>query len=270
MRAQRKQCQARSKYTKRCSDEHKQDAIELVRSSSRTVTEVARELGVSSESLRGWVKKNRAAQDTGSGSVAGRAGQSADDRDEELKRLRKLTAEQAKTIEILKSDGLLCEGERPVSAICRLVHAEKANYPVTLLCKVMKTARSTYYAWVAGRAAREARRRADEALGSKRRSTPASGPTARPPASASSTSSRPSTTDAARVSTPTGATSHPTRHACATSRTMPPRRNDDVSKITRKLHVNVTLVRVQRSPVAPCLPPPAATAAGSVYRCLGI
>lgn len=52
----------------------------------------------SSESLRGWVKKARAAQDAGSGP----AGQSAADRDEELKRLRKLTAEQAKTIEILK------------------------------------------------------------------------------------------------------------------------------------------------------------------------
>ncbi|WP_351231989.1 transposase [Streptomyces sp. NPDC002133] len=46
-----------SKYTKRYSDEYKRDAIELVRSSGRTVTEVARELGISSESLRGWVKK---------------------------------------------------------------------------------------------------------------------------------------------------------------------------------------------------------------------
>ncbi|MFJ4574237.1 transposase [Streptomyces sp. NPDC098085] len=61
-----------SKYTKRYSDEYKRDAIELVRSSGRTVTEVARELGVSSESLRGWVKKARAAQDTGSGPVAER------------------------------------------------------------------------------------------------------------------------------------------------------------------------------------------------------
>lgn len=52
-----------SKYTKRYSDEYKRDAIELVRSSGRTVTEVARELGISSESLRGWVKKARAAQD---------------------------------------------------------------------------------------------------------------------------------------------------------------------------------------------------------------
>ncbi|MFJ3842274.1 transposase [Streptomyces sp. NPDC090054] len=86
-----------SKYTKRYSDEYKRDAIELVRSSGRTVTEVARELGISSESLRGWVKKARAAQDAGPGAV-----RAADDRDEELKRLRKLTAAQAKTIEILK------------------------------------------------------------------------------------------------------------------------------------------------------------------------
>ncbi|WP_327411593.1 transposase [Streptomyces sp. NBC_01233] len=70
-----------SKYTKRYSDEYKRDAIELVRSSGRTVTEVARELGISSESLRGWVKKARAAQDNGSGPGAVRA---ADDRDEEL------------------------------------------------------------------------------------------------------------------------------------------------------------------------------------------
>ncbi|WP_329460641.1 transposase [Streptomyces sp. NBC_01497] len=88
-----------SKYTNRYSDEYKRDAIELVRSSGRTVTEVARELGISSESLRGWAKKARAAQDNGSGPGVVRA---ADDRDEELKRLRKLTAEQAKTIEILK------------------------------------------------------------------------------------------------------------------------------------------------------------------------
>ncbi|MBT2530481.1 transposase [Streptomyces sp. ISL-99] len=92
-----------SKYTKRYSDEYKRDAIELVRSSGRTVTEVARELGISSESLRGWVKKARTTQETEPGAV--RAGQGVDDRDEELKRLRKLTAEQAKTIEILKKSG---------------------------------------------------------------------------------------------------------------------------------------------------------------------
>lgn len=54
-----------SKYTKRYSEEYKRDAVALVRSSGRTVTEVARELGVSPESLRGWVR--RAQVDRGEG-----------------------------------------------------------------------------------------------------------------------------------------------------------------------------------------------------------
>ncbi|WP_406500005.1 transposase [Streptomyces sp. NBC_00846] len=116
MRAQRKQCQVGSKYTKRYSEECKRDAVELVRSSDQTVTEVARDLGVSAESLRGWVKKARTAQDTGPLPGAARA---ADGRDEELKRLRKRTAEQVKTIENEKSDSLLREEERPVSTVCR-------------------------------------------------------------------------------------------------------------------------------------------------------
>lgn len=41
-----------SKYTKRYSEEFKRDAIALVDSSGKTVTAVARELGISSESLR--------------------------------------------------------------------------------------------------------------------------------------------------------------------------------------------------------------------------
>ncbi|WP_237297299.1 IS3 family transposase [Streptomyces sp. 3211] len=48
--------------------------------------------------------------------------------------------------------------------MCRFIHAEKANHTVVLLCRVMKTARSTCYAWVAGAEVREARQRADEAL----------------------------------------------------------------------------------------------------------
>ncbi|MGW0561433.1 hypothetical protein ACWDZ4_12560 [Streptomyces sp. NPDC003016] len=35
-----------------------------------------------------------------------------------------------------------------MSAICRFIHAEKANCTIVLLCKVMKTVRSTYSARV--------------------------------------------------------------------------------------------------------------------------
>ncbi|WP_078917796.1 transposase [Streptomyces sp. NRRL S-813] len=48
-----------SKYTKRYTEEFKRDAIALVDSSGRTVTAVARELGISSESLRGGTAGRR-------------------------------------------------------------------------------------------------------------------------------------------------------------------------------------------------------------------
>ncbi|WP_353962246.1 transposase [Streptomyces sp. NBC_00654] len=105
-----------SKYTKRYSDEYKCDAIELVRSSGRTVTDVA--LGVSSESLRAWVKKARAAE---AAPVAASLSPGAGERDEELKRLRKLTVEQAKTIEILKKRQLFSR-RRAIGERCLPIH----------------------------------------------------------------------------------------------------------------------------------------------------
>ncbi|GGP95171.1 transposase [Streptomyces melanogenes] len=51
-----------SKYTKRYTEEFKRDAIALVDSTTRTVTEVARDLGISPESLHGWYKQARAAE----------------------------------------------------------------------------------------------------------------------------------------------------------------------------------------------------------------
>jgi hypothetical protein len=51
-----------------------------------------------------------------------------------------------------------------VSELCRFIHAEKANYPIVLLCRVLHVARSSYYAWREGEAARHARQAADDAL----------------------------------------------------------------------------------------------------------
>ncbi|MFJ9753228.1 transposase [Streptomyces chartreusis] len=57
---QRKWCQVGSKSnrSRRYTEEFKRDAVALVRSSGRTVTEVARQIGVSAEGLRNWVKQD--------------------------------------------------------------------------------------------------------------------------------------------------------------------------------------------------------------------
>lgn len=86
----------KSNTSKRYSDEYKKDAVELVRSSGRTVADVARELGVSTEGLRGWVKQAKI--DRGEGP----AGALTTAEREELQRLRKQDREQQQTIEILK------------------------------------------------------------------------------------------------------------------------------------------------------------------------
>ncbi|GAA3907318.1 transposase [Streptomyces sp. NPDC003328] len=49
---------SKSSRSGRCTDGFKRDAVALVCSSGKTVTEVAREIGVSAERLRNWVKED--------------------------------------------------------------------------------------------------------------------------------------------------------------------------------------------------------------------
>lgn len=49
----------KSNTSKRYTPEFKRDAVALVHSSGKTVTEVAREIGVSAEGLRNWVNQDK-------------------------------------------------------------------------------------------------------------------------------------------------------------------------------------------------------------------
>jgi len=86
--------------TPRYSEEFKRDAVALVRSSGRTVTEVARDLGVSPEGLRGWYKRDRAERGVPA-TPGGEPALNAAERDE-LRELRRRVKAQEETISILK------------------------------------------------------------------------------------------------------------------------------------------------------------------------
>ncbi|WP_327167707.1 transposase [Streptomyces subrutilus] len=84
-----------SNTSKRYTAEFKRDAVALVHSSSKTVTEVARDIGVSPEGLRNWVNQDKA--DRGQGP----AGALTTAEREELARLRRKVREMEQTIEVL-------------------------------------------------------------------------------------------------------------------------------------------------------------------------
>ena len=79
-------------------EQFRRDAVELVRSSGRSLREVGKELGVNHETLRNWVN---AAQRAEAGQRDGAESISADER-EELRRLRKKVAELELEKEILR------------------------------------------------------------------------------------------------------------------------------------------------------------------------
>jgi transposase len=81
-------------------EQFRADAVELVRSSGRTLRDVGRELGVNHETLRNWVNAAKRAGQSLSGGERGEQ-VSADER-EELRRLRRKVAELELEKEILR------------------------------------------------------------------------------------------------------------------------------------------------------------------------
>ena len=86
-----------SKY----SEDFRRDAVELVRSSGRTLRDVGRELGVNHETLRGWVSAAKRADEQRAGRSADGGELSGAERDE-LRRLRRKVAELELEKEILR------------------------------------------------------------------------------------------------------------------------------------------------------------------------
>jgi transposase len=85
----------RSKFSR----EFREQAVELVRSSGKTILEVARDLGISDTALGNWVRADRAGR--GEADAVGQGSLTGDERSE-LARLRREDATLRQEREILK------------------------------------------------------------------------------------------------------------------------------------------------------------------------
>ncbi|WP_442913232.1 IS3 family transposase [Kribbella sp. CA-293567] len=110
------------------------------------ITAVAGRLGMTSETLRRWVRQ--AAVDAGQ--ADGVTSESA----REIRELKRKNAELERTVEILKAaTKFLRAGERPaISVICRFIAEYKARFGVASICRALtaqgcKIAPRTFYAW---------------------------------------------------------------------------------------------------------------------------
>ncbi|MGH9870128.1 MAG: IS3 family transposase [Candidatus Polarisedimenticolia bacterium] len=120
------------------SEEFKLETVQLVKNSGKSIREVAKELDLTESSLRYWVQQHEI--DGGE-----KEGLTTSER-EELVRLRRENMQLKVERDILKkANGLLRQGKQ---LRFRFIAAEKANFPIAMLCRVLGVARSGYYAWL--------------------------------------------------------------------------------------------------------------------------
>ena len=120
--------------------EFRREAVQLVLA-GRSVRDVAESLGCSDQSLHNWVKQHqldRRERDDGLTSAER----------EELRALRKRVKRVEQERDILKRAAVLfaAETENPVSTY-RIISAERASFPVSVMCEVLGVSRLGFHGW---------------------------------------------------------------------------------------------------------------------------
>ncbi|MFB7226043.1 IS3 family transposase [Streptomyces sp. NPDC056227] len=162
------------------SPEFKADAVALFHSDpDLTIAQTARDLGLNAETLRNWIRADRArgGMSTTRKSMTSttRAGEATTEELQaeiealraELKAARKENATLATERDILrKATKFFASGDDLVSR-CQFIEDHCETYPVKRLCQVLDVLRSSFYKWRVGREARAAREREDALLAEK-------------------------------------------------------------------------------------------------------
>ncbi|WP_373308905.1 IS3 family transposase [Streptomyces minutiscleroticus] len=157
------------------SPEFKADAVALYLSDpSHTFEGIGKDLGISRETLRNWVRAERVRRGESGTTNTKEVPVSEATRQEleaeiaalraELKTVRKENQKLATERDILrKATKFFAQGDDLVNR-CQFIEDHHRAWGVKRLCAVLEVARSSFYKWRAGRAARAARERADAVL----------------------------------------------------------------------------------------------------------
>ncbi|WP_307627253.1 IS3 family transposase [Streptomyces turgidiscabies] len=160
------------------SPEFKADAVALYLSDpSHTFEGIGKDLGISRETLRNWVRAERArhgGSSTTSTSTEKNTVDSPPTAEElqaenealrrELAAVRKENQKLATERDILRKATKFFRTRDDLVNRCQFIEDHHRAWGVKRLCQVLEVARSSFYKWRAGRAARAARERADAAL----------------------------------------------------------------------------------------------------------
>ena len=125
----------------RYTDEFRRETADYIISTGRPITQCCSELGLNSKTVSKWVQDRRR-------ELAGEPDQKAEDRELRAarKRIRELEMENA----FLKKAAAFFAKEQGVAARYRPMLAERAEYPIKMMARILGVSRSGFYSWPAG------------------------------------------------------------------------------------------------------------------------
>ena len=126
-------------HRRRFSPQFKAEAVQMVIETGKPIAEVARDLGIHDGTLGNWVNAWRREHPEPEKALSAVERARVEELEDENRRLRMEN-------EFLKSGGLLRAGA-PVAERCAVTGAEKANYKISWMCRLLSVPRSSFYAW---------------------------------------------------------------------------------------------------------------------------
>jgi putative transposase len=122
-------------------EEFRREAIKLALLGDKPQRKLAKDLGISEVTLRKRLRQEKAERGERPDGLSG-------DEREELARLRDENAKLRMERDRLESSRLLREGERrAVGEVFSLIAAEKADYPVAVMCRMFGVNRTGFHDW---------------------------------------------------------------------------------------------------------------------------